>query len=257
MKKISSWAKDHKWSARIIIVLSFAILNILGVITGGLLTSLGITIPGAIFVFFACTYCAGFIAYPSRSLKKKKLGAAAFYVRQKSCDLLLAGSTFLMIVCLGNRPGQLFRYDMSFNAALASNTSLPKDSTLNTYKTIAAFSASMKDENGKSLKWKERKKLLKEQVKAIKKSTEPSKGGKVALIILSVIVAIGLLGLVLGLACNLSCSGSDAAAILVGVGGTALVVFLLVITIRAIQGKKKKPKDPDIKMDGTALAGKN
>jgi len=246
MKKISFWAKHHKRAARIIIIVSFLLLNVLGIVSGSLLASLDIVIPVAVLVSLACIYCAGFIAYPSRSLKGKTLTPAAFYVRQKTCDLLLAGSTFLMIIFLGNRPDQLFPYDLPFSKALASNTTQPKDSTVKTYKTIAAFSASLKDENGKSLKWKERKKLLKEQVKAIKQSKETSKGVKVLLIILSVIAAIGLLALILALACDLSCSGSDGAAILVGVGGVALVIFLLVIAIRAIKGQKKKPKPEKI-----------
>jgi hypothetical protein len=57
---------------------------------------------------------------------------------------------------------------------------------------------------------------------------------------LSVVVAIGLIYLVAALACSLSCNGSDAAALIVGIGGAALVAFLLIIAIRAITGKKKK-----------------
>ena len=98
----------------------------------------------------------------------------------------------------------------------------------------------MKDENGKMLKWKERKKLLKEQIRGIKKTNELSKGEKVALTILAVLAALGLLFLVASLACNLSCSGSDAAAVIVGLGGGALVIVLLVVAIRAIYNKKRK-----------------
>lgn len=246
MKKISVWAKDHKWSARFIIVASFIILNILGGVTGVLLSSLGISIPAAVMLFFACAYSAGFIAYPSRSLKGTKLNVPAFYIRQKSCDLLLIGSTFCMIVYLGNHPDRLFQYGSTLNAATASSTSLPKDSTVKTYKSIAAFSASMKDENGKPLKWKERKKLLKEQVRAIKNADEPSKGGKIALIILSVLAALLLIYIVAALACTLSCGGSDVLAVIVGVGGTALIAWLLIVVIRSITGKKKKKiKEPE------------
>lgn len=246
MKKLSLWAKDHKWSARFIIVASFILLNVLGVWTGILLNSLGITIPGSVMFFFVFAYGAGFIAYPSKSLSRKKLTATAFYIRQKSCDLILAGSTFCMIVYLGNHPDRLFQYDPPFNTVMASSTSLPRDSTLKTYKSIAAFSASMKNESGQPLKWKERKKLLKEQVRAIKNADEPSKGGKTALIILSVLVAIGLISLIAALACNLSCGGSDVAAVIVGLGGTALVVWLLLIVIRNLTGdKKKKIKEPE------------
>ena len=250
MKKLSLWAREHKQAARFIIVISFIVLNILGVVTGKLFTALGISIPASVMLLFAVAYCAGFIFYPSKSLKGKKLNASAFYVRQKSCDFILAGSTFCMIVYLGNHPDRLFQYIPNLNAATAVNSSLPSDSAVKTYKSIAEFSASMKDENGNHLKWKERKKLLKEQVRAIKSSGLPSEG-KAGLIILSVIAALFLLALVLGLACNLSCSGSDAAAVVVGLGGTALIIFLLVVVIRSIKGKKKKIKEPEKESSGT------
>ena len=244
MKKISIWAKDHKWSARFLIIASFIVLNALAIVTGVLLSSIGISVPLTVMLLFAGAYSAAFIVYPSRSLRRKKLTAAKFYVRQKSCDLILVGSTFFMIVYIGNHPERLFQYDPPFNTAMASSTSLPKDSTLKTYKTLTAFSASLKDEKGNPLKWKERKKLLKEQVKAIKNADEPSKGGKIALIILSVLVAIGLISLIAALACSLSCGGSYVAAVIVGLGGTALVIWLLINMIRNINGKKKI-KEPE------------
>jgi len=171
---------------------------------------------------------------------KENFTPQAFYKKQKLCDVLLLSIAFLMFVCISSDKTPVETYFRTINTVYASKPILPKDSTFKNYKSLAAFSASIKDENGKLLKWKERKKLLKEQVKAIKKSKETSEGGKVALIILSVIVAIGLIYLVAALACNLSCSGSDAAAVLVGVGGTALIVFLLILVIRSITGKKKK-----------------
>jgi hypothetical protein len=119
---------------------------------------------------------------------------------------------------------------------------IPTDSSVSTYKPLAAFAASMKNEEGKMLKWKERKQLLKEQVKAIKQAKDMSKGAKAALIILSIMVALGLLALVAALACDLSCGGSDTAALLVAVGGTALIVFLLMLTIKAINKKSREPK---------------
>jgi len=60
---------------------------------------------------------------------------------------------------------------------------------------------------------------------------------------LAVIVALGLAALVGALACELSCNGSEGAALLVGIGGTALIIFLLIITIRAIKRGKKEPKE--------------
>jgi|CXWL01.1.fsa_nt_gi hypothetical protein len=257
MKKLSRWAKNHKRSSRIVIVVSFIALTALGIATGMLLTDVGVSISSAAMFVFICIYFAGLIAYPAKSLKGKKLSATAFYVRQKSCDWLLAASTFCMIVYLGNRPGEIFNYSSPLHAATTASSSFPKDSTINSYKTVTAFKASLKDENGKSLKWKEKKKLLKEQVRAIKKDKEMSDGAKVALIFLSVLVALGLLFLVATLACELSCNGSEGAAVLVTVGGAALVVFLLLLAIRAITGKKKKPKKGEPIPDDPAKTGKN
>ena len=120
---------------------------------------------------------------------------------------------------------------------------------------IQEIVASSRNETGKSLKWKERKKLLKEQISAIKKDNDMSKGAKVALIILSVAIALGLLYAVAALACNISCGGSEAGAIVVMVGGAAVVTFLLIIAIKSITGKKKKPKKTDINPDDPAKTG--
>lgn len=252
MKKISFWAKTHKKISRLIIVLSFIFLTALGIITGSLLTDIGVYISSTAMLLFMSVYFTSLIAYPSKSLKGKKLTAAAFYLRQKCCDWLLATSTFCMIVYLGNRPSEIFNYSSSLHAAIPLAASFPKDSTLKTYKTINAFAASLKDETGKSLKWREKKKLLKEQVRAIKSANDLSKGAKAGLIILSVLLAIGLLYVVAALACNISCSGSAGGAVLVAVGGTAVTIFLLVIAIKAITGKKKTPKKIEINPDKPA-----
>jgi hypothetical protein len=244
MKKISLWAKHHPWSARITIVVSFIILNGLGFTTGLLLHNLGIDLPVATIVFFIVLYAGGFIYYPFKNKKKNLPKNPSYYIRQKTCDILLAGSTYLMIVYFGNHQEMLFQYSLPFNKAMASNSITPKDSTAKSYKSIAEFSKSMKDENGKALKWKERKKLLKEQVRAIRHSKETSEGGKTVLIILSVLAALLLISLVASLACSLSCAGSDVAAVLVGVGGTALIIWLLIVVIRRITGKKKITKEP-------------
>ena len=248
MKQLSVWAKNHKRAARLIIILSFVILTFLGILTGLLLTDLNIILSPTTYFVFSILFCTGLLFYPSKRLRRK-YSAHAFYIRQKSCDALLAASTFCMLIFTGNQPEQIFRHFQFANASEFSTIpAIPKDSSLKKYKPINEFSASMKDANGNLLKWKERKKLLKEQVRSVKKNPELSEGGKVALIVLSALVALGLILLVTSLACELSCNGSEGAAVLVGIGGTALIIFLLIITIRGITGKKRRKKTvPDIK----------
>lgn len=242
MRKISSWAKLHPVSAQIIIVSSFLVLNILGYSTGLLLRETGISLPFITILFFICLYAVGFIAYPFKVKRTRRRVTPVQYLQQKTCDLLLAGSSFLMIVYFGNHREVLFRYSLPFTKAMASTPVLPRDSVSKTYKSIADFSVAMKDAGGKMLHWKERKKILKEQVRAIKKADDLSAGAKAGLIILSVAVALGLIYLIAALACNLSCGGSDVAAVIVGIGGTGLVIFLLVVVIRKILGKKGHQK---------------
>jgi membrane protease YdiL (CAAX protease family) len=242
MKKISAWAKRHVVPARIIIIISFLLLTGIGVITGLLLAGLDIELTGTFLAAAIVIYLAAVFAYPSRSLKSKGMRASVFYTRQKVCDILLAAATFCMIVFFANQPGQLFRYASPVQGSSFGMHFFPKDSTLVKHKTLSEFAASLKNENGQSLKWKEKKKLLKEQVRAIKQS-DMSNGAKTGLIILCVFAALGLLALVGALACDLSCNGSEAAAVLVLIGGAALIIFLLVIAIKAIKRKNKKQKD--------------
>ena len=238
MKKLSYWAKNHKWTSRIFIIAGFLLLNTAGIVTGTLLNELNVTVPLFVFYLITIIYFIAFIFYPSKR-SKRKLRSVIFYKRQKTCDVILAASAFAMIICISNGNGpKINLFERLYAATTVS--ALPSDSSARNYKSINAFSASMKDANGKTLSWKERKKLLKEQVHGIKKANDMSDGGKIGLIVLSALVALGLLALIAAAACDLSCSGSDAAALIVGVGGTALIVFLLIIAIRAITGKKKR-----------------
>lgn len=252
MKRLSTWGRLHPWPARYLIIASHVLLCCLALLCGILLHQLGLVIPGGIFVAAVIVYLLSFMAYPFRVQKRRELNAAAYYVRQKICDLGLLASGFILVVFFANRPEKILVFDTLVKAATPSSFGAPADSTLKKYKSIADFSASMKDANGTPLKWKEKKKLLKEQVRAIKQSKEMSDGGKVGLIVLSVAVALGLLYLVTNLACNLSCSGEEGAATLVMIGGTGLIILLTIIAIRAIVGRKKKkelsgsaPKGPE------------
>lgn len=240
MRKISLWAKAHKWPARIIIIVSFIILDLLGIIIGIFCNDLNISISSFTMLIFCLVYILGVFMYPSKRDKGRKINAHLFYIRQKSCDFLLAASTFGMFIYLGNHPEKIFQGYPSLHAAVVINPSLPRDSTTKGYKPISEFSASMKDRDGNQLKWKERKKLLKEQVRGIKKSNDLTKGQKTFLTILSVIIALGLLMLLAAAACSLSCNGSDFAAVALGLGGVALIIFLFTLAMRGIHGKKKK-----------------
>jgi hypothetical protein len=106
--------------------------------------------------------------------------------------------------------------------------------------------------NNKSLTRAEKRILKKEfrhQLKvyvAAKIKGDSSGADQALLILLAIIAACGLLYLVAALACSLSCSGSDAAAVLVALVGTVGVIWLLIYVIKQITHAKKKDKH-DIK----------
>lgn len=243
MKKISRWASQHKWPARMLLVITIQLLNIAGIITGVLLKGNGMLLPGIFFLLAVVLYLLGVLFYPKRSARGLYKGNA-FYIRQKTCDGLLALSAFAMFVYIGNEKEPFRAFYSQYNASAASVT-LPviqKDSSFNAFRVMLGFARSMKDDQGQMLKWKERKKLLKQQLAVIKQSTELSAGAKTALTILCILVALGLIFLAIGLACNLSCNGHDGAAALVLVGGPALVIILLVFALRALYPGKRRLK---------------
>lgn len=240
MKKLSVWASRHKWPARILLILGLQLLNLTGIAMGVLLKDLGILIPASGFFVVTLFFFSGLFFYPNKK-EKPFFAPGIYYRRQKICDGILAFSAFGMFLCISNDKTPYRTYFSHYGSAAASVPAVYKDSSGYAFRMLVSFAKSMQDENGKMLKWKERKKLLKTRLSEIRQSTELSNGAKVGLTILCVLIAIGLIFLALSLACNLSCNGHDGAAVLVGVGGSALVIFLFFVAIRAIYpGKRKK-----------------
>ncbi len=243
MRNISRWGKQNPGKARIIIVLSILGIAITGFLSGQMLAGSGNHLPssGMLWIFIFSSITA--ISYPFKTRFAKKIKASE-YAYRKSCDSFLVVAAFLVFMYLGNKPDLFFRYG-TLRASCLSLAPVT-DSLGKTYKTVWNFHKSMKAEDGKMLKWKERKKLMKEQIRGIKKARELSGAAKTLLIILSILVAIGLSIAVIALSCEIACSGSGVAAGFVLTIGMAAIGLLLILAIRAIIGKKKKRiKDPD------------
>ena len=83
---------------------------------------------------------------------------------------------------------------------------------------------------------------MKQQIKAVD-SSNMSEGGKIALIALSVIVALGVMYGLAILSCGLACNDQGFLAVVVLLGGGVLIGFLLVKVIRSIT-RKKTPAEP-------------
>ena len=80
-------------------------------------------------------------------------------------------------------------------------------------------------------------------------SGDKEEGDKAGLLILAIVGAAGLFFLVAALSCSLACNGSDAAAIVVLLLGTAAIVLGLLAVIRSINRKKRQKTE--IKTEGS------
>jgi hypothetical protein len=235
MRKISIWASHHIWATRFIIIGIYILLNFLGWMLGDLLGLLNIKIH----VLSAYTTCfillAGIAVYPS---KKRGHRYKKFYLVQKSSDLILAVSTFFLIVYVGNNffSSQTNNQNNVYAATGNSISTFTTKPSLHPIKSLLSkiFHPSYLNKN---LKQKLKAKLheLRRQYK------DSTQGEKIALIALSVIVAAGLLYVLAALSCSISCSGSEGAALVVAILGTGLIIFLLVKVIQRInRGPKEK-----------------
>lgn len=229
MRNISLWGRQHPQHARCLIIISHFCLAFIAILLGFALADAG-HILSSFFIYALCfVFTVCFIFYPS---KKEKQQYRNFYFFRKSLDLILISTSFLLVLCGSNHFNASTSISNSPFATINAIASIPENQT-----SIISNKPLPKKKVLKSLKQK-----LKDNIRHLRKEyKDASKGERTVLIVLSVLVALGLLLLVAGLACNLSCSGSGAAATAVAILGTGLIIFLLVIIIKRInRGKPKK-----------------
>jgi len=237
MRKISLWARHHRPSAISSLIVIKLLLAALAYYIGSALLDLSIHIPFFVLLSAMAVFLLAALLYPSRrqySGSKKQR-----YTWQKSCDFTIAACCFLMIASLVNSNGAVSGITDSF-ASQVTTVKTP---------TAEEILASLKYRD-KSTLTRQEKRILKDEFKkqlklyAVAKVTGNKDGaGKALLITLTIIGAIGLLYLVAALACSLSCNGSDFAAVVVALLGTAAIVWLVIVLIKRItRGPKMKNK---------------
>jgi hypothetical protein len=208
MRKISSWARLHKWPARLIIILIiYPLLNFTGWCLGALLEEGGLHLDLSWGYVLSLPVLLLFIFYPSKN-------AGSSYCRRKIFDLSLATISFCFMVLTGN--------------------GLAGDNTMQGFSTsghAAVSSGTVATASKPELRKKGLRKLLK-QLRAHYK--DGNGAGKAALIILSILLAMGLVILLAGLACGVACGGAEALAYVIFFVGFAGIVFGLVKLIQRI-----------------------
>ena len=237
MKRLSFWAKHHVFESRIFIVLIWISLNILGYFSGRLFNDLAIEIPVYYLQVSTCIVFVVAMLYPRKRHSSKKSFLQSYNFR-KALDFAVASATFIMILYLGNQKditvsGVQSIYAMEF-PSYPNKLQRGNDSVFQNYyaKLIATKSYSKKERNN----------YVKQQLHSIKKDKDLTKTQKKLLIALCIILATGLILGLAALSCSLSCSGMEGLAVLVGLGGTALVILLLFHLIKKIKSARN-PKE--------------
>ena len=229
MKRISYWAIMNPWTSQTILVCCHLLLAVLAIYAGVLLFSHDIIIPKTFFYVGEILFFILLISYPIRRARYKfwKMN----YEKQKWMDAGLVLSYLLMAVTITNTDSKL-----AYN----------EDARTPFVTTIAMKENLQQTDNASNhfvLNKKELKKQFKSWVTSMKDTaaSDENFGGKVGLTILLMGI---LMLLVVGLACGIGCSGSDALALVVLLAGWTLILVLGIQYIRKVKGKKKSTYEP-------------
>jgi len=237
MKKISFWAARHVKTALLLIVLIKIVLLILACYIGVELYRQQIILPANEIYLISLLVVAIVIAvYPSH--KKISIAINKNYAWQKICDFILPVFSFLVIATMVNNGNAIPSNTPALGSHIISNPTAAE--ILSSGKTKGSFS-----KKEKRILKKEFYKQLKVYA-AAKMSGDEKTAGAAWKMTLAIIAAVGLTFLLAAAVCSLSCSGADAAAVLVGILGLVAIIWGLTALIKRIKnGPKKKtaPKD--------------
>ncbi len=218
MYHLSRWANTHLWQARLLIIGIHVVMTVLALRLGLRLFVNGFQFSDAIQLLFVGIFLLGWAVYPISRQQSS-------YARRKFSDLLLAFSTFLMLTALGNQIPTFLEIGTPAKEARAAFIVLKE-------KPEAKAAFSLKEVR------KYAKNYFKSRLGKLKK--EKAEGNQTLLIILTIIGALGLLYLLAGLACSISCNGAEGVAIAVFIAGLAGIVWLTILLIRKITGRRRK-----------------
>ena len=227
-----------------IIIFSHILLFLIAYYLGKNFAINGIFFPSFLFYAAVMIFLAIAICYPSR--RRKMRIERASYAWRKTCDFLLVACSFLMFLWLWNADAmQSASFEIVPKSFASHLTSEPREKP-----TAGEILRSIARDGKRELNKEEKKILKKEFRKQIRIYVKQKLTGKnkeadeTLLIVLAIIGALGLLLLVASLACSLSCSGADGAAIIVGIAGVIGVIWLLVFVIKRITHRKQPAKEP-------------
>lgn len=234
MKRISIWARQNRTYAIILIVFIEMTLATMAVFIGLASFKLGITFQPIVIGLSILVFLITILVYPVK--ERWRFARQKLYPFQKLCDLSMIICIFTFIAGMTNATSKM---SLPVNQAVASFHSNP---------TATEILESLKYRDKSSLTKAEKRILKAELKKQIKQYVEAKvsgnqkNAGTTALIILTIIGAIGLGAALMALVCSISCGGSEALAVVVAILGLTGIIFGSVLLIKSINRKKKTKK---------------
>ncbi|MFK8009787.1 MAG: hypothetical protein AB8H03_25760 [Saprospiraceae bacterium] len=226
MKNLSIWARNNRTIALVITIMLHVVVGYFYFYIGALLFVQRIILPSILLYVSGILFLIAYIFYPIKYVQKGIYKRTFF--KEKQWQLVAMISAIIFLVFIGNHSTQSAFSQQNFQQEYSAQTialDIKKE-------------AKVEKRQSRKLIRKTKRQLRKRIRSNVRKLIKTERGmtdfGKVVAIFFSVLVAIGLGILVLGISCNLSCSGNEALAGIVLIGGFILVIVGLIAVIRKI-----------------------
>ncbi|HKP31952.1 MAG TPA: hypothetical protein VJT83_04475 [Chitinophagaceae bacterium] len=225
MKKISIWASQHKWASRILIVTMYVLLNMVGWFLANLLPQFSDNFASILLWSFSLLTFYIFLIYPS--FKRN-------YFRRKMCDLVLITCTLGFVIVICNN-GNVIPRNNVYGASIEGRDT----NSLKNHPLYVNFKSKLEGLDKSKLTKREKRRIMKTQIKAIMHEKGMSAADRALMIFLCVILGIALLFGVALLSCAIGCGGSEALAVVVGLLGIVGVIFFVAWLAKKIVPARK------------------
>ncbi len=233
MRIITTWASQHRWTARLLIATGDILLTLLGITIGLGLFQQDISFTTTSIVVIAWVMLITFYLFPKNYDISDAMGFVTPRLLRTACHFVLYFTAFLLFVAVGNRlPNKVYGYPvpqapLPAFIAQSGNPPIPPELRLNQKPGAAQKAMLVKYD-------------LKETVQVITLHQDIQNGpGSWLMLSISSLAATIIALLLAGLSCNILCSGTEAAASLaslvglgVWIGGVVLFGLLVVRIVR-------------------------
>jgi hypothetical protein len=217
-KKISHWAKRHKWESRGLIAGSKLALGAGGYYVGNILHDMDYAISETTSNVLYASLGLTALMYPIKNSSRRLFSNS--YMRRKTHDLSLTLCGLLLAMTVGNQaasdenliPAATYMFDSVENSI---NLVALSENNLTQLEGISNFEVSKDNKEGEG----------------------GSTAGKILFTLLVIALFLFLELLVLSLSCSLSCNGQESLAAVVGIGGTFGLIVAFIYALNAIWKK--------------------